>query len=115
MGTPMWADDLGPYGVVLTFERDCARIALAGDVDVATGSALIDAMTSAVARYKFVELDLGDVSAMDEIGARALVKAKRFADAHDALLAVVHVPDVVTAALDPGARSFLGVAPQRTS
>lgn len=109
MGAPMWADDLGRFGVVLTFHDDCARIALSGPVDVACGAALIDAATSAVARYKFVELDLSAVAAIDDVGVRALVKVKRFADAYDALVAVIGVPPVVDAALDADTKGFLGL------
>lgn len=108
MGAPMWSEDLGPFGVELTFHPDCARIALSGPVDVACGAALVDAATSAVARYKFVEIDLAAVTAIDEVGVRALVKVKRFADAHDALLSVVGTPAVVDGALDVDTRVFLG-------
>jgi len=82
MGAAMWADDLVPFGVRLSFEGDRAFIALSGDFDVATGSAFVDAMTSAVARYEVIDLDLGDVSFIDSAGIRSLIKARRFADAY---------------------------------
>ena len=95
----MWESDLGPHGVSLTFEPDRARIALRGQVDVATGSALVDAATSAVARYRCVDLDLASVTSIDELGMRSLVKVKRFADAYQTAISVVAASDVVSAAL----------------
>lgn len=88
MSSARWANDLVPFGVTLTFGENSARIALSGEFDVATGSALVDAATSAVARYKFVDLDFGGVSFIDSCGVRAVIKVKRFADAYGALLAV---------------------------
>lgn len=98
-GAVMWAGDLGPYGVTLTFGDDAARIALSGQVDVATGSALIDAATSAVARYAVVEMDLSGVTFIDSIGLRALLKVKRFADAYDTTVAFVAVSSPVRATI----------------
>jgi anti-anti-sigma factor len=95
----MWESDLAPFGVELTFGDEGARIALSGQVDVATGAALVDAATSAVARYPLVQIDLGAVTSIDSNGLRALVKVKRFADAYGVLLAVTDVGGAVEDAL----------------
>lgn len=95
----MWEGDLSPHGVTLTFGAFAARIALVGAVDVATGGALVDAATSAVARFKFLDLDLAGVTAIDDPGLRSLIKVKRFADAYGALVSVVEASPVARAAL----------------
>jgi len=82
----MWEQDLAPFGVALHFDEDRARISLRGEVDVATGAALVDAATSAVARYRFVEIDLAEATSLSEPGVRALVKVTRFAEAYGSLL-----------------------------
>jgi anti-anti-sigma factor len=107
MGTAMWADDLVPYGVTLTFGIGRARIALAGEFDVATGAALVDATTSAVARYALVEIDLRDVTFLDSHGCRALLKVKRFADAYDSKISVVGVSEQARETIE-----FAGIGPQ---
>lgn len=99
MSDPMWADDLAPHGVELRFERDHAHISLLGQVDLATGVALVDAATSAVARYERVELDLSGVTWIGDAGLRSLVKVRRFCDAHDARVAVVAASSVAAEAL----------------
>lgn len=95
----MWADDLGPHGVELTFSDDHATIALSGAVDVGTGSALLDAATSAVARYRQVEISLHRATAIDDSGLLSLLKVKRFADAHRARVALVGGTGAVAEAL----------------
>ncbi len=75
MSDPMWADDLAPHGVELRFERDHAHISLLGQVDLATGVALVDAATSAVARYERVELDLSGVTWIGDAGPSTRVKS----------------------------------------
>lgn len=89
VGSVMWEGDLSPFGVRLVFEGERAVISLVGEVDVATGVALVDAATSAVARYRFVDIDLGAATAIDDAGLRSLLKVQRFADAHGALVSVV--------------------------
>jgi ABC-type transporter Mla MlaB component len=84
----MWESDLSPYGVELIFEDDRARILLRGEVGIATGVALVDAATSSIARFRVLEIDLRAVTAMDEVGARALIKVQRFADAHDSMVEI---------------------------
>lgn len=108
----MWASDLAPHGVELRFGDAGAVIALDGQVDVETGLALIDAATSAVARYPAVELDLGRVTAIDEPGLRSLVKVQRFADAYGVAVTVVRPSPAVEAALaEAGLTGQLGTGP----
>lgn len=95
----MWADDLSPFGVTLTFGDDRATIALDGDVGVATGAALIDAATSAVARFDRVDIALHGATGIDESGMRSLVKVLRFAEAHRARVMIVGGTGVVAEAL----------------
>jgi len=109
MGTAMWESDLAPHGVQLEFDDDRATIRLSGDVDVATGSALMDAATSAVARFRLVDIDLGGVTAMGEHGLRSLVKVRRFADAYRSVVAVVAAsPTAADALREAGLVEILG-------
>ena len=99
MGAAMWESDLSPHGVTLTFGAVSARIALEGSVDVATGVALVDAATSAVSRFRFLDLDLAAVTSIDGPGVRSLIKIKRFADAYGAIVSVVEASPVAGEAL----------------
>ena len=94
MGAAMWESDLSPHGVTLTFGAVSARIALEGSVDVATGVALVDAATSAVSRFRFLDLDLAAVTSIDGPGVRSLIKIKRFADAYGAIVSVVEASPI---------------------
>jgi anti-sigma B factor antagonist len=76
---------------VMTLRREAGpevtRLAVAGEVDLAGGGELRDAMEqAALGRAAAVELDLRDVSFLDSSGLAAVLSGARVLDAHGCAL-----------------------------
>ena len=87
---------------VVEHDGASARVVAAGDVDLASAPALVDAVLSRLGEQRRVELDLSDVTFLDSSGVHALM---RLARAGDGTAAVTICPD-----LRPQVRKVLEVS-----
>lgn len=77
----------------------CERVTAVGEIDLATGSQLTDALREAQARAQSVVLDLSAATFIDAGGARILLAADTRARAGSGSFAIVHPTSPVTRVL----------------
>ncbi|MDQ6915878.1 MAG: STAS domain-containing protein [Actinomycetota bacterium] len=83
-----------------TAHNGTASLALEGELDMASAPTLESALADALASADAVELDLGGVRFMDSSGLRALLCARRDADAAGRRLRLVDVSPAVSRILE---------------
>lgn len=65
---------------VVETDRASARVVAAGDVDLASAPALVDAVLTSLGDHRSVHLDLSDVTFLDSSGIHALMRLARAGD-----------------------------------
>jgi anti-sigma B factor antagonist len=80
------------FAVEWRFRTDGVRLAVVGELDVATAPALADSVAVALDADRRVVLDLGRLTFIDAAGLGALVAAHRYAADRGAVLELVAVP-----------------------
>jgi anti-sigma B factor antagonist len=83
-----------------TADNGTASLALDGELDMASAPTFEGALADALARADTVELNLGGVKFMDSSGLRALLCARRDADAAGRRLRLVDVSPAVSRILE---------------
>lgn len=95
------APDVPVFQVSIEPLRDTVRVAVTGEIDIATAPAVGAELTQMIdAGFRRVVLDLRDVSFMDSTAIRTILTAKQRAQEHDVAFTLVEISGPVKRILD---------------